>query len=304
MKKRLLITGAGGFLGSRLLEYFNTREEYETLGITHRELEVSDSLAVTAFIRAIRPDYVLHCAGISDTGECEREPERSEQINVRGTANMAKACRESGSKMIFMSSDQVYNASCTMEPNREERVIRPRTVYGRDKKRAEEAMFTSLNDGVALRLTWMYDYPSREREGGIGLMGPLFSALRDRIRLKLPVHDYRGITYVWDAIRNMETAMKLPGGVYNFGSENCFSTFDTAVRFLKAITGDDTSASLVEQDTERFASCPRNLTIDTEKIKSQGILFADTMEGIRKCLSDYQSAPLCFAEDERKENHE
>ena len=63
---------------------------YETLGVSHRELEVSDSLAVSAFVKAIRPDYVLHCAGVSNTAACEEEPERSEQINVQGTSNMAR----------------------------------------------------------------------------------------------------------------------------------------------------------------------------------------------------------------------
>ena len=64
MKKRILITGANGFLGSRLSGYFKKMDGYETLGVSHRELEVSDSLAVSAFVKAIRPDYVLHCAGV------------------------------------------------------------------------------------------------------------------------------------------------------------------------------------------------------------------------------------------------
>ncbi|MEQ2428363.1 SDR family oxidoreductase, partial [Enterocloster hominis (ex Hitch et al. 2024)] len=271
MKKRILITGANGFLGSRLSEYFRKIDGYETLGVSHRELEVSDSLAVSAFIKAIRPDYVLHCAGVSNTATCEKEPERSEQINVRGTSNMAKACRQSGSRMVFMSSDQIYNASDSMEPNREEGPHRPCSVYGRDKKRAEEAMLTCLHDAVALRLTWMYDYPSSDRPGGCGLLGSLLDARRENRVLKLPVHDYRGITYVWEVIRNMEAAMRLPGGVYNFGSQNSRSTFDTAALFLKAVTGSSDVSGLIERDTERFASCPRNLMIDTERIRRQGI---------------------------------
>ena len=108
-----------------------------------------------------------------------------------------------------MSSDQIYNASDSMEPNREEGPHRPCSVYGRDKKRAEEAMLACLHDAVALRLTWMYDYPSSERPGGCGLLGSLLEAGREKRILKLPVHDYRGITYVWDIIRNMEAAMRL-----------------------------------------------------------------------------------------------
>ena len=291
MKKRILITGANGFLGSRLSGYFKKMDGYETLGVSHRELEVSDSLAVSAFVKAIRPDYVLHCAGVSNPAACEEEPERSEQINVRGTSNMAKACRQSGSRMVFMSSDQIYNASDSMEPNREEGPHRPCSVYGRDKKRAEEAMLACLHDAVALRLTWMYDYPSSERPGGCGLLGSLLEAGREKRILKLPVHDYRGITYVWEIIRNMEAAMRLPGGVYNFGSQNSRSTFDTAALFLKEMTGNSDVSGWIERDTERFASCPRNLMIDTERIRRQGICIGDTWEGIRTCLSDYKVIP-------------
>ena len=288
MNKRILITGVNGFLGSRLYEYFKAQKELEALGVTHRELEISDSLAVAAFVKAIQPDYVLHCAGISNTGICEANPELSEQINVRGTANMAKACRQAGAKMVFMSSDQIYNASCSMEPNREEQVQKPCSVYGRDKKRAEEAVFTSLNEAVALRLTWMYDYPVKERTGGTGLLGNLISALEEQRILKLPVHDYRGITYVWDAVHNMKAAMELPGGIYNFGSENSRSTYDTAVLFLQALTGNHNIAPVVLPDRERFAASPRNLTIDLARIRGRGIRFTDTADGIRSCLLDYR----------------
>lgn len=287
MSNRILITGANGFLGSRLYEYFRGRKDCEALGITHRELEISDSLAVSAFVKAIRPDYVLHCAGISNTRTCEEDPERSEQINVRGTANIARVCRESGAKMIFMSSDQIYNATCSQEPNREDQIQKPCTVYGRDKKRAEEAVFTCLTDAVALRLTWMYDYPS-EKGKGSGLLGNLVSALWEKRIVELPVHEYRGITYVWEGIPKIEAALSLPGGIYNFGSENDKNTFDTAALFLQEITGREDVSSVIRKNRERFLASPRNLTMDISKIRKFGIDFASSNEGIRACLSDYQ----------------
>lgn len=287
MNNRILITGSNGFFGSRLYEYFKEREGYEALGVTHRELEISDSLAVSAFVKAICPDYVLHCAGISNTRTCEEEPEQSEQINVRGAANIARACREAGAKMIFMSSDQIYNAACSMEPNREDQVQKPCSVYGRDKRRAEEAMLTCLSDGVALRLTWMYDYPVKERSSGSGLLGKLVKALEEKGRLELPVHEYRGFTYVWDGIRSMEAAFALPGGVYNFGSENSRNTFDTASLFLRALTGQKEVSQVLRRDGERFSSCPRNLSMDISRIRGYGIDFPDTAEGIERCLGDY-----------------
>ena len=73
-------------------------------------------------------------------------------------------------------------------------------------------MLTYLPDAVALRLTWMYDAPSRGRAAGQGLLQKLADALKDRREVEFPVHDYRGITYVWEVVRHLEEAMGLPGG--------------------------------------------------------------------------------------------
>lgn len=293
MSRRLLITGAGGFLGSRICEYFNNREGYETLGVNHRELDIEDYVAVSAFIKTIHPDYVLHCAAVSNTGLCEKDPARSEKVNVRGTANLAKACRASGVRMIFTSSDQIYNASHSMEPNREGNESRPGSVYGKDKKRAEESMFTYLPDAVSLRLTWMYDVPSGGRVGSLGMLQKLVDALRERREVEFPVHEYRGITYVWEVVRHLEAAMTLPGGVYNFGSENRYNTFETARLFLDEIAGShDMAASqpwqILRRNEERFASCPRNLIMNTDKARSHGINFSGTVEGFRRCCMEYR----------------
>ena len=75
MNRRLLITGAGGFLGSRICEYFSGRDGYEAVGVTHRELDIEDFVAVSAFVKAIRPDYVLHCESMS--GEPSIWPRRA-----------------------------------------------------------------------------------------------------------------------------------------------------------------------------------------------------------------------------------
>lgn len=148
-------------------------------------------------------------------------------------------------------------------------------------------MLTYLPDAVALRLTWMYDAPSRGRAAGQGLLQKLADALKDRREVEFPVHDYRGITYVWEVVRHLEEAMGLPGGVYNFGSENRYNTFDTARLFLRELAGSD-SAGILKRNDERFASCPRNLTMDTDKIKSYGIRFFNTSEGIRKCCMEHR----------------
>lgn len=91
MKKRILITGSGGFLGSRLAEYFEGKDGYETVAVTHEELDITDMVAVSAFFKAIRPQAVLHCAGLSNTGQCEADPLASGRINDSGNRKYSKS---------------------------------------------------------------------------------------------------------------------------------------------------------------------------------------------------------------------
>lgn len=286
MRKRILITGSGGFLGSRLAEYFEEKDGYEVVSVTHEELDITDIVAVSAFFKAIDPQVVFHCAGLSNTGQCEADPRASALINVQGTENIARACRKSGCRLIFMSSDQVYTGTDTMEPNRETDRVKPVNVYGKDKKRAEEAVLALAEGAVCLRLTWMYDYPVPGRTPGTGLLGQVFKAAGEGRPVVSPIHDYRGITYVWDVIRAMEKVLELPGGIYNFGSTNQRSAWETAGIFAQAVAEKTGILPGVEADRERFSSVPRNLTIDTGKMESFGICLGDTLEGLSRCMKD------------------
>lgn len=281
-----MITGSGGFLGSRLTEYFEGKDKYETVSVTHEELDITDMVAVSAFFKAIHPQVVFHCAGLSNTGQCEADPGASGRINVQGTENIAKACRKTGCRLIFMSSDQVYTGTDTMEPNREDDRVKPVNVYGRDKKRAEEAVLALAEGAVCLRLTWMYDYPVSGRTPGTGLLGQVFKAAREGTAVVSPIYDFRGITYVWDVIRAMEQVMELPGGIYNFGSTNERSAWETAGIFAQAVAAAVGIMPGVEADRERFRSVPRNLTLNTEKMNSFGICLGDTSEGLARCMKD------------------
>mgnify|MGYP000485462361 FL=1 len=157
---------------------------------------------------------------------------------------------------------------------------------GRDKKRAEEAALALAEGAVCLRLTWMYDYPVPKRTPGTGLLGQMFAAAGEGKVIVSPIHDYRCITYVWDVIRAMEQVMELPGGIYNFGSRNQRSTWETAGIFAQAVSVKTGVLPKVEADRDRFRSLPRNLTIDTGKIEALGIFLGDTAEGLSRCMKD------------------
>lgn len=290
MKEKILITGVTGFLGSRAADYF--KEKYQIIPAAHKDLDITNEAAVRSFLSESKPDVVLHCAAVSDTGRCEQQPETAQQINVHGTVNIGKICADMNSRMIFMSSDQIYFNSLPKSapsdpphPNAEDDDYSPANIYGQCKLLAERELLNVLPSAVCLRLTWMYDLPVRNRKTNSNLLCGLLKTLVENTTFTAPVFDYRGITDAGEVTANLEKAFRLPGGVYNFGSGNTMSTYETACRLMKLLAPKRTE--LIIPDTERFSRCPRNLLLDQTKAEQAGITFSDTMDGFEKCLKEY-----------------
>lgn len=279
--KKLLITGSSGFLGSRLALYY--KDKYELLLPTHSQLNVSREEAVMAYMEQFQPDIVLHCAALSNTWYCEQHPDESHRVNVQGTVKIAKACKHIGAKLVFMSSDQVYNGTPVSGPLKEQDVFQPVNVYGRHKLEAEQRALRNNPMSIALRLTWMYDVPSSPMKLNSNILVNIQKALDEGTTIKAATHEYRGVTNVWEVVRNMEQTLELPGGIYNYGSGN---HIDSYTLFLKVanIMGAKEPSTFILPDEERFSEQTRNLTMDCSLINNFGIRFNDSVEGIEKAL--------------------
>lgn len=281
MKKKILITGGSGFLGSRLAWFLKDR--YDMLLPTHGELNVCREETVRAYMEEHRPDIVVHCAALSNTWYCEQYPEESHKVNVQGAVRIAKACKLTGAKLIFMSSDQVYNGTPMPGALKEDDVLQPVNVYGRHKLEAEQRVLRNLPDSVGLRLTWMYDLPDSCLRMNGNILVNLQKAFREGETLQAATHEFRGVTYVWEVVRNMEKAFSLCGGVYNFGSSNNKNSYELFLQTAR-LMGLGEPSEWILPDTERFCNQERNLLMDCSAIEKQNIYFNDSLEGVREAL--------------------
>ena len=103
--KRIIVTGAGGFLGARILQQW----QGDALESFPKGFLASAGEAdVRRFLEEARPDVILHTAALSDTGYCAQHPEEAYRANVELPVWVAKAARETGAKLVAFSSDQVY----------------------------------------------------------------------------------------------------------------------------------------------------------------------------------------------------
>lgn len=281
---KIAVTGAAGFLGRRIVEYWEKEPGYDVIGICRSDMDFTSAKEVEQWFDVNRPDVLVHSGAISDTGVCEKNPELSYEVNVKGTENIAKACKTYGAKLIYCSSDQVYTGSSEKNPHKETEMLAPSNVYGRHKLLAEQICQRECPDSVSLRLSWMYDIPTPERPAKPNMLTGIMDAVKSGNHIKRAIHDFRGITYVDIVVRMLIKCVNFPGGVYNWGSENSVNTYELT-KYVIRLLGED--ENLVEADEKMNADCPRNLTMDMKKAWELGAEFPDTMEGIRECLEGY-----------------
>ena len=260
--KKMLITGGSGFLGSRVAAYFKSK--YEVFTPSHQEMDMTSKESVDAFFDKVRPQVVIHCAAMADVNQCRKEPEVSWARNVTGSVNIARAAGRVGAKCLLCSSDQVY-------------FMVPSNLYAKEKFTAEQEGLKINPDCVFLRLSWMYDPALTCTSQRSDFFTNLLQKLRTEETVSYAVHDRRGITDVNQVIRNMEKAIRIPGGVYDFGSPNDKTMYETAVSIFSGL-GLDTKR--VKEDTTAFLDNPRDMTMDQTVLNSLGIYFPDTTEAL------------------------
>ena len=279
--KKILITGASGFVGSRVVARW--RNEYAVLAPSHAELDITDRESVDSYFMLHSPDVVVHLAALSNTGYCEHHPDESYSVNVEGAANIARAAALCRAKLVFFSSDQVYNGNLESGLLNEDMPVAPENVYGCHKLEAEERVLYFNPDTVVLRATWMYD---REREGmpsHANFVQNIAKAIKERTPIVFPVREYRGITWVREVVEFLPQTFNLPSGVYNYGAENDTNTYEVACCYCEMLAGLQ-SGALLYPDYDRYPTHERNLSMSTEKIfRASGgrICFGSTMDGLR-----------------------
>ena len=257
----ILITGAAGFVGRRLMETVPGAVAAPSL----RDASQED---IKRIVEESGAEAILHTAAISDIGACQADPEASYRANVQLPLLLARAA--GNRKLICFSSDQVYSGSREAGPYSEE-MTAPGNVYACHKLEMEQRVLEILPEAVMLRAEWMYDLRAPKPNY-------LLNVLRAEGTVAFSSQQYRGVTYLGEVAENMDRVLALPGGAYNFGSETTLSMQELTKR-LAALLGKPLA---VEDAPPRH-----NLWMDCGKAARYGVVFSDVLTGLTKCLQDY-----------------
>ena len=259
---KILVTGPRGFVGARIMDELKT-------AVPAPSLRGADEEAVRRLVDMVSPDVVVHTAAMSDISACEKDPDGSRRANVEIPVWLAKT----GIKLVAFSTDQVYSGAESEGPYTEN-VAAPANLYARHKLEMEQRTLEANPETVLLRATWMYDMPMY----GVANRGNFLINMLQSTAIAFSSSQHRAITYVREVARHILQAASLPGGVYNYGSENDLTMMDTALWLKEAL-----SLPVTIHD----AGPRHHLWMDCAKARLNGICFNDTLAGLQGCIADY-----------------
>jgi dTDP-4-dehydrorhamnose reductase len=149
---RVTIFGASGLLGRDLVREW--RGDVVT-GLSSRDADIRDGKRVEMLVQEQRPDWIVLAAAYADVDGCERDPELAFAVNRDGALNVARAAKMAGARLLFLSSDYVFDGRKTA-PYEINDARNPQSVYGRSKAEAESRLLELLPSGCIVRTSWLF----------------------------------------------------------------------------------------------------------------------------------------------------
>ncbi|MDE7279404.1 MAG: dTDP-4-dehydrorhamnose reductase [Oscillospiraceae bacterium] len=265
---KIIVTGAHGQLGSDVLAELKKRS-HNVLGIDIDELDITDKNAVEKFILNEAPDVVIHCAAWTavDAAETPENQNKVYAVNYEGTKNIAEICKMIGCKMIYISTDYVFDGSGNTPWKADCKSFKPLGIYGDSKLKGELAVSENLKKYFIVRISWVF-----------GLHGNNFVKTMLNIRKKYNsvrvVNDQIGTpTYTRDlAVLLADMTESEKYGFYHASNEGGYiSWYDFACEIFRQ-TGD--TIKVISVTTEEYglskAARPQNSRLDKSKLSENG----------------------------------
>ena len=246
---KLLITGAAGQLGSDLVTEVS-RRGHEAVGVDIADMDITDPDSVHRVMDAVRPDAVIHCAAWTavDAAEEPANLEKVRLVNADGTAHIAESCRDLGCKMMYLSTDYVFDGRGDTPWDPDCKTFAPLNVYGRTKLEGELAVSGLLSNYFIVRIAWVFG------RHGANFVKTMLNIGKKRNRLTV-VNDQIGTpTYTPDLARLLADMIETDQyGFYHATNEGGYISW---YEFAKEIFSKAAALGFAEYEESRLTVLP------------------------------------------------
>jgi dTDP-4-dehydrorhamnose reductase len=151
---RILITGAGGQLGTDLARLALADAHHHVVAADRTRLDVADRDQVLGAVTGLRPDLVVHAAAWTAVDACEADPDRAWTVNALACRHVAEGAAAVGAHVVSVSTDYVFDGT-SPSPYREWDATNPQSVYGRSKLGGEREILSRLPGAAVVRTSWL-----------------------------------------------------------------------------------------------------------------------------------------------------
>lgn len=278
-KLKIAVTGANGQLGKEFVEW--QADGFDIRGYGRDSLDITDLSQCKACFEEFRPDVVVHCAAYTAVDQAESEPDEAFRVNAAGTRNVAVAARAAGAKLVYISTDYVFDGT-GIKPYNEYDRTNPQSVYGKSKLAGEQLVQTLHDRYFIVRTSWVYG------RYGNNFVKTMLKLGKERNHLRVVADQVGSPTYTADlAAFVLELAGSEAYGIYHASNSGTCSWYE----FAKAIFEESGMSVAVEPcTTEEFprpAPRPRYSVMDHCGIRVNG--FED-LRGWREALREFLAA--------------
>ena len=260
---KVLVTGASGQLGRTLKEVVADENDLNVVFKSSTELDITDFDAVHEELTSSNYAYCINCAAFTHVDLAEKETDKARLVNITGARNLALNCKESGTVLIHISTDFVFDGYLNV-PYKEEDIARPIGFYGDTKYKGERAIINNLDEHFILRTSWLYS------EHGNNFMKTMIRLGAERNELSV-VYDQVGTpTYARDLAEAILTVIKahsIDYGVYNYSNDGVASWYDFAKAIFDGFGIEIKLHPILSEQYPTPAERPKYSVLDKSKIK-------------------------------------
>lgn len=265
---KALVTGVKGQLGFDVVKELEKRG-YTAIGVDIDEMDITDAESVNRVINDTKPHVVIHCAAWTavDAAEEEENIPKVNAVNAVGTENIAKACKEINSKMIYISTDYVFDGQGTEPWQPDCKDYKPLNVYGKTKLLGELAVSQTLEKYFIVRIAWVFGLNGKNFIKTMLNVGKKYDTVR-------VVNDQIGTpTYTYDLARLLvDMAETDKYGYYHATNEGGYiSWYDFTCEIFKQA---GYTTRVIPVTTEEYglskAARPFNSRLDKSKLIENG----------------------------------
>ncbi|MFQ5962820.1 MAG: SDR family oxidoreductase [Candidatus Scalinduaceae bacterium] len=288
--KKLLVTGASGFLGWNICQV--AKKEWKTFGTAFsRHMEVAginilkvnltDLNELKKLFQKIHPDVVIHTAAQTDPNFCQINRTESQKINVDSSISIAGLCADYSIPCVFTSTDLVFDG--LNAPYCEEDQVCPVNIYGEQKVLAEEGMFKYYSKVTVCRMPLMFGISGPV---ATSFIQPMIETMREGRELRLFVDEFRTPVSVQTAVQGIFLALEKITGLIHLGGIERISRYDFG-KLLKDVL-DIQEPRLIpskQKDVAMSAPRPPDVSLDSTKALALGYKPLPLSEEINKLRS-------------------